>query len=156
VCHTGPNGQQVCQDVTRRECTDNQVCHQSPPVCHTDTVCHTENICHQEQQCGYRNECHTDTVCRQVEVPRYCQVNCRDVPFPDTVLQRLPSAITVRIKGLDKAKFEDQLKQLVLVVKPNDKFRAAMDDASQRPKGSDAIFNSVEKADMTIVVLRGK
>jgi hypothetical protein len=93
-------------------------------------------------------------VCHDVQVPRYCQVNCRQVPFPDTTLQQFPSELTVKVSGLDKTKYKDQLKQLVLMVKPNDKFQAAMSDPSQRPKGSDALFNSVSKTDKTIAVVK--
>jgi hypothetical protein len=148
VCQQVPNGQQVCHV--------EHVCHQEPPTCTTSTVCHEENVCHSEQRCGYRPVCHTDTVCHDVQVPVYCQVNCRQVPFPDTVLQHFPSTITVKVKGLGKAKVSDVLKQLVLIAKPNDKFRAAMDDPSQRPKGSDPIFNSVQKSDHTIIVLKAQ
>ncbi|HUP57204.1 MAG TPA: hypothetical protein VM598_07105 [Bdellovibrionota bacterium] len=150
------NGQQVCEEVTRRECRDQQVCRPQPPVCHYENVCHTENRCRYEQQCGYRPQCRTDQVCRDVEVPRYCQVNCRQVPYEDSRVDKHPSSITLRVKGLSRTEWKKQLRQLVLAIKPNAAFQSAIDNPAERPKGSDAIFNSVTKLDKTIAIAKAK
>ena len=155
VCDTvqcGWDYRNVCETVPR--CTGtHEVCRDVPDsVCHTDSsgqrVCTStpRRECHQEQSCT------NDTVCHQEQYPRYCQENCREVPFQDSRKISHASSVTVTVTG-GAAK---DIKDLVLGAKTNGAYTAIFHNASQKPADIEAVLKNLTETDKTLVVLKSK
>ena len=144
VC--GYNISEDCTPITRctggsQECTPIERC--------TSAGCHTDQVCRSSPP-----DCSTDYVCRTVSTPRYCDVNCREVPFQDSVSTDTLSPVTLTVSG--SSDILDNIKQLELGVKGNSELARLIQNPQQRPKDSAPLFESLSASDKSVMVLRAK
>jgi hypothetical protein len=139
--------EQICSGGGQTVCTGGgQVC--EPVQRCTASGCTTDSVCHTVPQ-----TCHTSTpVCQSEYVSRTCDTNCREEPYQVRHETPIQSAISLEIKGGDASKVEN----LSLGVKTNDKFIAAFDDPTQRPKNLGYLWDSLSKTDKTVLVMKSK
>jgi hypothetical protein len=140
-------GHQVCSG-GRQVCTPVRRCTGSG--CTTDSVCHTESGgCHTEGQ-----YCRTEPRdCRNEYVSRTCSTNCRNEPYQIRHETKIPSAVTVTLKGVADA---GAVQGLHLGVKSGSRFIQAFENASMRPKGYEYLWNGLASTDKTLLVSASK
>jgi hypothetical protein len=105
---------------------------------------------------GTQGACYTRDVCGYESVPRYCQVNCRQVPYTESNTVKIESPVAVRVTLAGGAAIrQDAIQSLQIGVKPTGKFVEAFNNPSMRPKHYEYLFDSLHPADRTLVVLAG-
>ena len=167
--------QQICGYDTRNVCTPVEHCSGSPTCTTTDvcrdvpdSVCHqnangtescthtTRRVCTPVQHCSGGPVCHTTSVCRLEQFPRYCSVNCREVPYTAVDTQDRASAVSVKIKGIQTDAKDSGISQVFLAVRTNEQFRKDVADPANAPKDLQAVLKTLAKEDNTLLVVSAK
>lgn len=102
-----------------------------------------------------RDRCYTERVCGYESVPRYCDTNCREVPYTDSRTQQMGSPVIIKLVGISDEDLK-KVKSLNLGVKTNDKFQEAIRNIKKAPKKLRDAFKNLKAEDRTLVVLVAK
>ncbi|MGK5086212.1 hypothetical protein WDW86_01535 [Bdellovibrionota bacterium FG-2] len=99
--------------------------------------------------------CHSHQVCQNVMVPRYCEVDCHDVPYQDSSDQYFPSRVFVKLEGISAAEV-GTVNELQFGANTNASFHADVHNAQKLPKKLRASFADLSIADQTLLVMKAK
>jgi len=164
---------QVCGYDREQRCYTTERCTGSAPSCHTSTVCHTtsDSVCHTDssgvehctstprrecedvERCtGGGQVCRPDTVCHWEDVPRYCDVNCRQVPYQDSRVYDRSSAVTVKVSGVSGGKIND----LAIGARTNSAYEGLFNTAVSKPKEIEDVLKTLSKDDKSLLVLKAE
>ena len=102
------------------------------------------------------DHCETYEDCGYEQVPRYCDVNCREEPYTESSTTKTVSPVVARIRGITGSNKNAQVTGLWLGAATNAKFQQAFSDYSARPKGLESLFNLFKRSDKTLLVMQAK
>lgn len=124
-------------------------------ICGYDEVyrCHRRERCFRGEDGKRRCEPYRD--CGYESEPRFCDTNCRNVPYWDSETFRSTSNILVRVKGVPQESWDD-IEEIMLGARTNSKFQEAMEKPSTQPEKIQAVLKQLEKTDKTVLLLKAK
>jgi hypothetical protein len=163
---------EVCGYEREQRCYTREHCTGSTPSCHTvchnvpDTVCRTDSNGQEHCSTTTRRECSEScsgggrvctpyTDCDWVTVPRYCDVNCRQVPYQDSRTYDRSSQVTVTVKGTGSVP-NGKILGFTLGVHTNNAYQGLFNAQVQKPKEIQELLKTLSPQDKTLLLLKSE
>lgn len=117
--------------------------------------CHTRTRCVRRD--GHKETCTTYRDCGYEDVPKYCDTNCRQIPYTESSTRKTVSPVKIDMTRKDGGGVrKNRIDGLYFGVNTNAKFRDAIDHPSSQPEGTEFLFRDLTRDDDTLLVLKAK